>query len=127
MSNIEVSTVVKRTGTEPIVFICQNSHKWDETKRAFVPKFDFSAAAQYGSLVELLNPTHAPFNPRPALELLDEKLKHYREGDFLLLIGNPVFIGAATAIAASYNEGKVSVLQWSGTHQRYVPVHLFNL
>jgi hypothetical protein len=42
----------------------------------------------------------------------------------LLLIGNPILIGCAVAIAARANAGRVKLLQWSGTDQRYVTVQV---
>jgi hypothetical protein len=58
---------------------------------------------------------------------LREKLKDYRDGDHLLLVGNPVLIGLSVALAADFNEGRVSLLQWSGKDQRYIAVVAQNL
>lgn len=109
------------------VFVVQNQHRWDRDTSTFVPKYDMSSAEQFGQLVYLLSPTAAPFNPAPIVKELREKLADYREGDHLLLVGNPALILAVGAIAASYNDGRVSVLQWSGKEQRYVNIQLSGL
>lgn len=86
-------------------------------------KFDFEPALEFGELVEVLRPSTSPFNLAPAMEKMHEVLSNYQEGDFLLLTGNPVLLGLAVAIAADYNDGNVSLLQWSGAKHRYIPVH----
>lgn len=109
------------------VYVVQNQHRWNKDADRFEPKFDMSTAERFGELVYLLSPTAAPFNPNPIVRELREKLREYREGDHLLLIGNPALILAVGAIAASYNAGRVSVLQWSGKDQRYLNIQLDGL
>ena len=105
------------------VFIVQNQHRWDTRVEAFVPKFDFTRAEKYGELVSLLSPTAAPFNPRSILDELRTKLRDYGDDDYLLLIGNPMLIGYTVAIAADINDGRVNLLQWSGSEKGYIAVH----
>jgi hypothetical protein len=104
------------------VFVVQNQHRWNRDLQAFEPKFDLAPAAEFGELVYLLSPTAAPFRPEPVIEELKHKLADFRPGDHLLLVGNPVLIGFAVAIAADANDGDVSLLQWSGKDQRYIAV-----
>lgn len=104
------------------VYVVQNQHRWDRDKQRFEPKFDLTPAEEFGELVYLLSPTAAPFRPEPIIQELREKLKDYREGDHLLLVGNPVLIGFAVTVAAAANGGRVSLLQWSGKDQRYIAV-----
>lgn len=127
VTNEKVLREPVRENDGPLVFICQNQHKWDEEARAFVPKFDFEEAAKFGTLVEVLSPTASPFNFTTLLPDLHRKLSHFRDGDYILLIGNPAIIGAVTALAASYNEGRVTVLQWSGRDIRYIPIEIEDL
>jgi hypothetical protein len=109
------------------VFVVQNQHRWDRDKQKFEPKFDLEPAAEFGELTYLLSPTAAPFRPEPVIAELKQKLQDYRDGDHLLLVGNPVLIGFAVALAADANEGRVSLLQWSGKDQRYIAVEAQNL
>lgn len=110
-----------------IVYVVQNQHRWDREACVFVPKYDMASAEEFGQLVYLLSPTAAPFHPAPIIAELKEKLKGYKEGDHLLLVGNPALILAVGALAASYNNGRVSVLQWSGKDHRYVKIQLEGL
>lgn len=117
--------------SEPIVYVVQNQHRWDGVSRTFVPKFDLSSAHVYGDMVELLSPTASPFHlddpDSSVMNELREKLKNYRDEDFLLLIGNPALILAVGSVAASYNNGRVRILQWSGKDQRYISVTMSGL
>jgi len=118
---------IARTNNGPLVFVVQNPHRWDHERQKFVPKHDIETANVFGDVVELLSPTASPFNFPTVREELHHKLKHYRDGDFILLVGNPALIGAVTAIAASYNDGRCAVLQWSGKDQRYTPIDMLDL
>lgn len=109
------------------VFVVQNQHRWDQRNERFVPKFDLSSAEEYGELVPLLSPTASPFNAGPVIVDMQEKLKGFSNDDYLLLIGNPALIGWAVAIAADYNEGAVTLLQWSGKDRRYIPITADNI
>lgn len=104
------------------VFVVQNQHRWDRDRQRFLPKFDLTPAEEFGELTDLLSPTAAPFNPEPVLKELREKLADFGDDDYLLLVGNPVLIGFATAVAASANDGRVNLLQWSGKDRRYIAV-----
>lgn len=115
------------TSPEPRVFVVQNQHRWNRDKQAFEPKYDLDPARVFGDLTFLLSPTAAPFRPEPIVAELKEKLADFRDGDSLLLVGNPVLIGFAVAIAADANDGNVAVLQWSGKDQRYIRVEATDL
>ncbi len=104
------------------VYVVQNQHRWDKHQKAFVPKYDFSPAGEYGEMVDLLSPTAAPFRTDSIIAELHEKLRDFTEDDYLLLVGNPVLIGISLAIAADYNHGDINVLQWSGKDRKYLPI-----
>jgi len=108
----------------PTVFVVQNQMRFDTALGQLVPKYPKleEQAAQHGSIKYLLSPSAAPWNPKPILEDLDRGLTGYRNEDSLLLIGNPVLIGWAVTIAASWNNGFVKTLQWNGKDRAYIPV-----
>lgn len=105
----------------PRVFIVQRPMRKDD-KGQLWDRFDLQPATTYGELVELLTPTANPFNPPHIIDELHEKLETFSDEDYLVLIGNPVLIGWCVAIAAYYNDGRVTCLQWSGSNHRYIPV-----
>lgn len=97
----------------PIVWVIQNSKFMDKTydPPRLMPKYDVSSAESYGDVTELLRPEAKPEDPSTITEM-HAKLGGMQEEDYLLLIGNPVLIGLATAIAADYTGGVIQVLQW---------------
>jgi hypothetical protein len=104
------------------VFVVQNQHRWDRDAGKFVPKFDLTPASALGQMVFCLSPTASPFRAEPIIKELKDKLADFSDADYLLLVGNPVLIGFATAIAADANDGNIRLLQWSGKDQRYILV-----
>jgi hypothetical protein len=109
------------------VFLVQDT-KWVDPKDGRLKsKFDFTAAEQFGEIVELLPASASPFDLAPVIDTLWRGLKGFRSADYLLLVGSPVIIGCAVAIAAQENGGMVGMLQWSGAKRQYIPARAFGL
>lgn len=104
------------------VFIVQKQMRFDKGLGELVPRFDLEPAKKFGRFEYLLSPTASPFNPESIMRDLHAMLKDYRQGDWLLLIGNPCLIGFAVGVAAKYANGHVNLLQWSGKDQDYLPI-----
>ncbi len=104
------------------VYVIQNHSVVDKNLSGMRPKYDFTSAEKYGELVFLLSPVAVPNNPQEVIEQLQEKLSNFSDEDYLLLVGNPCFIGWATAAAAGKNEGRVNMLQWNGRRKRYYEI-----
>jgi hypothetical protein len=80
---------------------------------------DLSPALEFGPLVHLLPPGKLPSNLSGTVAALDRGLADYGDDDYLLLVGDPVAIGVAVAVAANVNEGRVRALRWHGRARRY--------
>lgn len=105
------------------VFVVQKQMRFDHSSGELVPKFPSIAKAEnFGKIKYLLSPTASPFGADKLVPEMKKVLDKYGEGDFLLLVGNPVLIGIATTIAADHNLGMVHFLQWSGRDKSYVPI-----
>ena len=104
------------------VYCVQLAQRFDASLGALVPKFDVEPARVFGDIKYLLSPSAAPWTPDPIIDDLHAGLAQYKDGDHLLLIGNPILIGWAVSIAADKNNGRVSCLQWSGRDRRYLQV-----
>lgn len=102
------------------VFVVQNPHHRVDGR--LVPKFDLTPAEAHGELIFLLSPSARPFSPDHLIAELRTKLTDFCDNDSLLLIGNPVLIGLAVAIASRANKNRIGVLQWSGQERRYVRI-----
>lgn len=107
------------------VFVVQKQMRFDHSKGDLVPKFpSITKAEKFGEIVYLLSPTASPFGAQKLVEEMKKKLDSYGNTDYLLLVGNPVLIGMASAIAADHNLGLLNLLQWSGRDKDYIPVQV---
>lgn len=111
----------------PVVYVVQNQLCLSgDPRRPLRPKFDLGPAERHGRLVYLLGASAKPFGEdadvQQIVRELREGLASYSDADHLLLIGSPVLMGWTAAIAADVNDGRVSVLQWSGVRREYVAV-----
>lgn len=84
-------------------------------------------AMQFGRIKILLpERSNVAFSAGALSERLMVSLSKFNDSDYLLLIGDPVAIGIATAAAASWNNGRVKLLKWDRMERVYIPV-AFNL
>jgi len=109
------------------VYVVQNHASYDKSTGLMVPRYDLSPAEEFGELVFLLSPINTPSKHEKAIAELRKKLRNFSDDDFLLLIGNPCFIGWATAIAADMNDGRVAMLQYNGSSKSYYVVQVDGL
>lgn len=104
------------------VFVVQDPRRYNRDTGDYESTFDLSPAEEYGELRYLLTPTAAPWNPEGVMPELWAALGDFGDEDHLLLVGNPILIGWATAVAADFNDGRVNLLQWHGRDRRYISV-----
>lgn len=109
---------------KPRVYVVQAQTRRNDAGQT-IPKFDLSDAEDFGELVTLLDGRASPFKLGPVSDSLSHGLKDIQNQDFLLLVGNPVFIGLATAIASELVDS-LRFLVWSGKEQRYIIVEESN-
>lgn len=110
------------------VWAVQNVHWVDRSDGKLKPKFDFTSAARWGEVRFLLPPTASPFSLMGPMSIMHDKLQDYdAHSDYLLLVGSPVLLGLAVAIAADKSGGNVNMLQWSGAKRDYLPVKVTNV
>jgi hypothetical protein len=110
------------------VFFVHNPNKVNKLGR-LVPGYNLSDARRYGELCEIFHPTANPFIDMNALVTRCHSILQAYDPlrDYILLIGSPVFIGMAVAIAAEYGNGDVRMLQWRGSKQCYTEVQAQDL
>lgn len=86
---------------------------------------DIAPAMKFGDMKVLLPAnTQIAFSTVPTVRLLRRKLREYKDGDYLLLTGDPVAIGLACSIAAFYNAGRFTALKWDRRERMYIPVKI---
>lgn len=104
------------------VYVVQNHLRYDPEQGELVPRYNISPAERFGKLKFLLTPRATIARPEEVIAKMDLILRNYGDEDYLLLIGHPVMIGWAMALAAAHNQGRVQLLVWSGKDRDYAPV-----
>jgi hypothetical protein len=95
----------------PIVYVTQE-----------VGNKNISPALKYGEIHVLLPPGQVTFSIGPASFELNRQLSKYTKDDYLLLIGDPIAIGLACAIAAKQTNGELKLLKWDKQEMNYIPL-----
>jgi hypothetical protein len=95
-----------------MVFVIQND-----------PAKNISCAEKYGEVVSLLpHGSNITFSAGAITQRLRSLLSNFCDADYLLLIGDPVAIGIAVAVACSWNRGRAKLLKWDRQEHIYYPV-----
>lgn len=88
---------------------------------------DLSNALAFGDL-EILVPAELQASENGDItavnDMIADGLEGFHDGDYLLLAGDPVYIGLACAWASEYNGGRFRVLKWDRLEERYLPIQL---
>lgn len=79
-------------------------------------------ALQYGEVEVLLPPGQVAFSSVPTVRRLNHNLRNFSDEDYLLMMGDPVAIALAGAVAARYNGGRMNILKWDKQERRYIVV-----
>ena len=85
-------------------------------------RFDISPAQKFGEIKVILPPGDTNFSYEYTTQKIDQALDAAEPGDYLLLTGDPVAIGVATALMYSKNLGALKFLKWLPRELRYLPV-----
>jgi len=89
------------------------------------PKINIVGATQYGQLKVLLpENSQIILSPAYVISTLKQKLKDYKQKDYLLLTGDPAIIGVACSIVSDITNGKYNLLKWDKQERRYYPVEI---
>lgn len=107
------------------VFIIQEPMKRDKETGEMVPMMNFKSAMDYGDLITCLPPGRVSLSPVPMVRKLVEALKDFSDDDYIVPVGDPTAIAAASAIAAKNNLGRLKILKWDRDYKRYIMVQLF--
>lgn len=88
---------------------------------------DLSNALAFGDL-EILVPADLQASESSNIDAVNDMIAGGLEGfsneDYLLLAGDPVYIGLACAWAAEYNDGVFTALKWDRLEERYLPIKI---
>ena len=101
------------------VYVVQRPMRRNGLSGVVEPTMDLSPAEEYGELVYLL-PDFIPAGNLPAhVATIRNRMANFSKDDYLLLTGNPAYMGVATHYAADATGGIVSLLRWHRDNQKY--------
>ena len=92
------------------------------------PKINIMGASYYSSSGKfhflLSEFSQMIFSPGPLIYKLRQGLKNFKQGDYLLLTGDPAIIGVACSIVSDITNGKYRLLKWDKQERKYYPLEL---
>jgi len=95
--------------------------------RVFVTQADptknIRPARTYGEIITVL-PHDAGFHLPSLIPTIHERLQSITTDDYLLLIGDPLTIGAVVAVASYYTQGQLKLLKWDRQEKGYFDVSI---
>jgi hypothetical protein len=107
--------------SERIVYVIQHI----AGTQAGNPKINIIGAQKYGNFKFLLPEfSQMIFSPGPLIYKLRQGLKDFKEGDHLLLTGDPALIGVACSIVSDITNGKYNLLKWDKQERKYYPIEI---
>ena len=118
---ISYEDISNKVSKEPIVYVIQEI----PGTQAGNPKINIIGASQYGRFKFLLPEfSQIIFSPGPLIFKLRKSLKDFKEGDYLLLTGDPAIIGVACSIVSDITNGKYNLLKWDKQERKYYPISI---
>lgn len=103
------------------VYITQNPMKRN-VNHDMVHMYDLTPAREYGELEVLLPSGPVLITPHESVSHLRRKLANFTDSDYLLCLGDPVAIAAASAIVSDVNDGVIPLLVWDRHLRKYLSI-----
>ena len=111
----------KVVGKKSLVYVIQEI----AGTQAGNPKINIMGASRYGDFKFILPEfSQMIFSPGPLIYKLRKGLKDFKEGDHLLLTGDPAIIGVACSIVSDITNGKYNLLKWDKQERKYYPIEI---
>ena len=111
----------KVVGLKPTVYVIQEI----AGTKSGNPKINIMGASNYGKFKFILPEfSQMIFSPGPLIYKLRQGLKDFKDGDHLLLTGDPAIIGVACSIVSDITNGKYSLLKCDKQERKYYPIEI---
>ena len=89
------------------------------------PKYNILGAQKFGQIVTVLpEKSQIILSPGPLIHKLRTALKDYTTDDYLLLSGDPAFIGVVCSVVCDITNGKFNLLKWDRQEKTYYPIEV---
>jgi hypothetical protein len=105
----------------PKVYAPQVPARFDTGSGLWIPSVDLGAATQFGEIVECLPPGATRLHTAQLVVALKDQMSEYSPEDFVIAVGDPSLIAAASVIAYK-KVGYIQLLKWDRLSRVYIPV-----
>lgn len=109
--------------TMPRVFIPQVVERFDHVANRFVPVFDLTEAATFGSLTTILDKNDDPMFLAQVTDKIRDALATFGENDYFVAIGDPSVVAICAAIILR-RQSTIKMLKWDKKLSRYLTLEL---
>jgi hypothetical protein len=107
------------------IYIPQLPSRFDTGSRLWIPTVNIEPARQFGEVVVMLPPNANRLHTSPLVAALREQMADYCVDDYVVALGDPSLIAAASCIAVRKTGGFLRILKWDRMSSAYIPVELY--
>lgn len=104
------------------VYAPQVPSKYDPATKLWVPSINLDPAKTFGEVVVMLPPNANRLHINPLIVALREQMKDFTADDYVIAVGDPSLIAAASCIAVRKTGGLLRVLKWDRQTGSYISV-----
>lgn len=104
------------------VYAPQVPSKYDPATKLWVPSINLEPATAFGEVVVMLPPNANRLHINPLILALREQMKEFNKDDYIIAVGDPSLIAAASCIAVRKTAGLLRILKWDRQTSSYIPV-----
>lgn len=106
----------------PKVYAPQIPSKFDVATKLWMPSINLDPAKQHGEVVVMLPPNANRLHISPLIVALREQMKDFTAEDYVVAVGDPSLIAAASCLAVKKTGGLLRILKWDRQTSSYIPV-----
>jgi len=81
---------------------------------------DLSDAKRYGDLLAVFGNPRKPYDTEAMISKARRVFEDWKDGDYLLMLGDPTLCGVCMAVASEYAED-INILSWDRNTFCYIP------
>jgi hypothetical protein len=106
------------------VYVPQQPSRYDAATRLWIPTINLDPAKIYGEVVVMLPPNANRLHTAPLIAALKEQMAQFGSDDYIVAVGDPSIIAAASCIAVRKTGGRLRILKWDRMSSNYIPVEI---
>ena len=106
------------------VYAPQVPSKYDPATKLWLPSINLDPAKTFGEVVVMLPPNANRLHINPLIVALRDQMKEFTEDDYIVAVGDPSLIAAASCIAVRKTGGLLRILKWDRQTRAYIPVEV---